>query len=215
MKEAIMLSLEQELLDLRVKVLRSQMDPHFIFNALGAIQYFIIKNDKLRALKYLTVFSKLLRKYLNNLDAESIPVCEEVTNLKWYLQLQQLRYGNKLTYTFKVDDTVKKYTIPTLILQLCIEDIVERSILENVENRNLSINFSRSNSMLLASIKMVSKKTGANRNFKETYRNNKFTWVNQIDQLNSLKNLRIEKAIHITNNASNISTEFELLIPLT
>lgn len=206
--------LEQELLNLRVKVLRSQMDPHFIFNALGAIQYFIIKNDKLRALKYLAVFSKLLRKYLDKLDVESISLDDEVTNLKLYLQLQQLRYGNKLLYKLKVDDQLKNYLVPSLILQLCIEEMIERSILENVENRKLSINLRYEQNQLLAHIKMVAKKIGASRNMTETYRKNKFSWVKHIEELNNLKNLHIDKEINTIDEDKCVTTEFKITIPL-
>ncbi len=209
-----MLVQNEKLIELRTEVFKSQMDPHFIFNALNSVQYFIINNEKLRAVKYLSVLSKLLRKSLNAIGKEFVELDQEVISLKWYMQLQQLRYGSKLAYKFKVEKPQKNLLIPSLILQLCLEEIVERSILENVENRNLVIMLTCSNNSLEANFEIKAKSLGKSRDFSNSYRAGKTSWVNHVDQLNKLKGLGIKKKIGIEKEGNVVTTKFKLFIPL-
>src|SRR5690606_5617646 len=83
---------QKEIVDIKRKVLRSQMNSHFIFNALSAIQYFITSGNKKLALNYLSVFSKLIRFYLKHIESEPVHLTDEIEMLKRYLTLQKLRY---------------------------------------------------------------------------------------------------------------------------
>jgi len=208
--------IERELIDLRVKALKSQMNPHFIFNALNAIQFFITRNDKKSALKYLSTFSKLLRQYLDHLDKEYIGLEAELRILKGYLLLQQLRYGDKLEFMVEADEELFQYFIPSLVIQLSVEDIVERNILQNTGKGWLQVYFEKQNSaQLKVTITMSANQINqSERDMSQSYRIDKISWDQHIDMLNKLKNAHIEKNISVKVNGDEITTKFELIVPL-
>jgi hypothetical protein len=84
--------------ELKLESLRSQMNPHFIFNSLNSINYFISQNDRLSANRYIADFSGLIRSFLGNLSHEFIPLSKELESLKGYLQLEHLRFGDRFDY---------------------------------------------------------------------------------------------------------------------
>ena len=116
-------------LSLERRLLRSQMDPHFIFNALGNIQSMILQKDTLPAVSYLNKFAKLTRQVLEQSRKETISLDEEISTLKNYIELQQLRLNNGFEYRIECDDTVEKDTlIPPLLIQPFIENAVEHGL---------------------------------------------------------------------------------------
>lgn len=126
---------EKQLFELERKALRLQMNPHFIFNTLNSIQYFILKNDTLSSNKYLTMFSKLMRLVLNNSQYSTILVKEELETLKLYIELEQLRFDNKFQYSIRVDDNediIWDSKIPSMIIQ----PYVENAIIHGLRNRD-------------------------------------------------------------------------------
>lgn len=207
---------ERELIDLRVKALKSQINPHFIFNALSAVQYFITKNDKKNALKYLSTFSKLLRQYLDHLDKEFIGMESELKILKDYLLLQQLRYGDKLEFHIRADDELFHYLLPSLVIQLTVEDIVERNILQNTGKGWLQVTFKMLNPHeLKAIISMRSSQVNqSERDMSESYRGDKISWDQHIEVLNKLKKMDIDKHVSVHVNGDDITTQIELVVPL-
>src|SRR5690606_16116785 len=90
--------------ELEKRMLRAQMDPHFIFNSLNSIQHFITINDKTSALKYLSKFSKLVRQVLENSVNTQVPIAHEITLLQHYIELESLRYNHRFDYVIHVDD---------------------------------------------------------------------------------------------------------------
>ncbi|MFN2336293.1 MAG: histidine kinase [Bacteroidales bacterium] len=91
---------------LRHQALRGQMNPHFIFNSLNSINYFISKNDTLSANRYIADFSKLIRTVLNNMNEEYVRLSIELGSLEDYLKIEYLRFGNKFDYSLEVDPQV-------------------------------------------------------------------------------------------------------------
>lgn len=128
---------------LEQRLLRSQMKPHFIFNALSSIQGFIFKNDTKTAGTYLAKFSRLIRMVLENSRREYVPLVEEITSLENYLDLQQLRFPDKFEYEIKVDEEIdaEEMAIPPLMAQPFIENAVEHGIQHNEKKGFLSIRF--------------------------------------------------------------------------
>lgn len=126
LKESKLLQARQEMADLKVKAIRAQMNPHFVFNALNAIQHFITSNDKRNALRFLSAFSKLVRLYLKHLENEVIGLVQEMDVVAQYLKLQKLRYEGLFEYEIhyfgEVDETL---CVPSLIVPLMIEEGVE------------------------------------------------------------------------------------------
>ena len=128
---------------LEQRLLRSQMKPHFIFNALSSIQGYIFKNDNKTAGSYLAKFSRLIRMVLENSRQEYVPLAEEVTSLENYLDLQQLRFPDKFEYEIKVDVQIdaEEVAIPPLIAQPFIENAIEHGI-QHIEGKGfLTIHF--------------------------------------------------------------------------
>lgn len=116
-------------LSLERRLLRSQMDPHFIFNALGNIQSMILQKDTIPAVSYLNKFAKLTRQILEQSRKETISLEEEIGTLKNYIELQQLRLNNNFDYAIVCDETVEEdVLIPPLLIQPFIENAVEHGL---------------------------------------------------------------------------------------
>ncbi|WP_397364766.1 histidine kinase [Olleya sp. R77988] len=111
---------------LALKSLRSQMNPHFIFNALNSVNSFIATNDERTANKYLSDFSKLMRAVLENSEEDFIPLQKEIELIELYTKLEHFRFKDKFEYTIDVDKTidVEGYKIPPMLLQPYIENAV-------------------------------------------------------------------------------------------
>jgi LytS/YehU family sensor histidine kinase len=106
--------------------LRQQMNPHFIFNTLNSIQYYMYQHDKLATNKYLTKFSSLMRKVLDNSQHTSVPLQDEIDALKLYLDLECLRFSDKFDYTVNVDEEIDPllYKVPTMLIQPYVENSI-------------------------------------------------------------------------------------------
>lgn len=135
---------EQQTVKLEQQLLRSQMNPHFIFNSLVSIQSFIFKNEAAEAGRYLSKFSKLMRLILENSRQELVPLEKEVQTLEHYLELQSLRFENKFDYEIEIDEEVEQelIAIPPMLAQPFIENAVEHGLRHKTERGNLKIRFS-------------------------------------------------------------------------
>ena len=128
-KEAELLRLQAT--GLQLKALRAQMNPHFMFNALNSIQYYINSNDREFAAKCLARFAKLMRASLEYSELEVISLENEVEFLEDYLLInQQLRFENRMNYTIKMDEEIEEDVmgVPTMIVQPYIENAIEHGI---------------------------------------------------------------------------------------
>jgi hypothetical protein len=124
--EQLRVSQEKKLLELEAKSLRSQMNPHFIFNSLNSIKSLINKNDNDKAAEYLTTFSKLIRTLFQNSDKREISLYEELETCRLYTQIEKMRFGDKVDFLFEIDQTLdlKDIKVPALILQPFIENAI-------------------------------------------------------------------------------------------
>ncbi|MBL4662822.1 MAG: histidine kinase [Flavobacteriaceae bacterium] len=111
---------------LALKSLRTQMNPHFIFNALNSVNSFIASNDERAANKYLTDFSQLMRSVLENSEQDFIPLAKEIELLQLYTKLEHFRFQDKFEYTFTVDENINinDFMIPPMLLQPYVENAV-------------------------------------------------------------------------------------------
>ncbi len=116
---------------LQLKALRAQMNPHFMFNALNAIQNYMTSNELRSAAKYLAKFATLMRKSLEYSDQEIIPLEEEIEFLREYLEINAgLRFENRLKYFIEVDDELEEdiMGVPTMIIQPYVENAIEHGL---------------------------------------------------------------------------------------
>jgi len=114
--------------------LRQQMNPHFIFNTLNSIQYYVFQNDKIASNNYMTKFASLIRKTLENSQHTAIPIKEELDALELYLELESLRFKEKFNWKITVDEEIDSllYKIPTMLIQ----PYVENSICHGLMNKD-------------------------------------------------------------------------------
>jgi len=132
---------EKENIQLEQKLLRSQMNPHFIFNALFSIQNFLYAQKNTEADHYLTKFSRLLRLTLENSRETFITVENEMQTIRNYLDLQKLRFDDKFNYTIYVAPNInkEKVLIPPMLAQPFIENAIEHGFYEKGKNYELTI----------------------------------------------------------------------------
>ncbi len=133
----------QQLAEVQLAALRSQMNPHFIFNALNSIKKFVIANEPANAEKYLGKFSKLIRTILDNSQSGMVTVEKELQLLTLYLDLEQLRFGTKLTYTITIDENIDRRAIkiPSMIVQPFVENSMLHGIMHLKDNGRINIHF--------------------------------------------------------------------------
>jgi len=149
------LAVEKQYRTSELKALKAQMDPHFIFNALNSIQEYIVMNQKNLASDYLGKFASLMRKFLNYSDKGQISLYEEIETLTIYLELEKVRFEEKLNYQFKIENGLNtaNYNIPTMLIQPYVENALKHGLLHLKNNRNLSISFSKNNNNIQCIIK--------------------------------------------------------------
>ena len=149
------LNSQQQAMQLEQKLLRSQMNPHFIFNSLQAIQNFILKKDEKEAAKYLSSFATLTRSVLENSRMETISLKKEITLLDDYLALQKLRFSQRFEYSINVSPEIDTdyATLPPMLSQPFIENAIEHGMRDIESGGFISVSFSENNNNLLLEIK--------------------------------------------------------------
>ena len=136
--------------DTEMKILRLQMNPHFIFNSLNSIGDFILKNNTKEADAYLSKFAKVMRTILENSEKTTITLSEELYNLELYMQLEAHRLDQKFTYTITVDDTIdpENIMVPPLILQPFIENSIWHGIAKKESEGQICISVTKHSEMI-------------------------------------------------------------------
>lgn len=137
--------LQKEKLDIEQKLLQIQMNPHFIFNSLQAIQSFILTNRQKESAGYLTSFSRLMRLILDNSRHDLISLDKEIDTLSYYLELQQLRFKDIFTYHIHVTPGIdREFTmVPPMLLQPFIENAIEHGFKGMTEKGMLTLTISQ------------------------------------------------------------------------
>ena len=126
---------------LALKSMRSQMNPHFIFNALNSVNSFIAVNDERNANRYLSEFSVLMRSVLENSDEDFIPFSKEMELIELYVKLEHNRFKEKFDYEIILDKAIDldEYSIPPMLLQPYIENAIWHGLRYKEEKGTLSI----------------------------------------------------------------------------
>jgi sensor histidine kinase YesM len=117
---------EKRLAEVEMLALRSQMNPHFLFNSLNTIEYFVLKGDEANATRYLSNFSRLLRLILNHSNEDTVRLTEEVSGLQLYLELESSRFDENFQYVIDIDPAIDQdaVVIPPLLLQPFVENAI-------------------------------------------------------------------------------------------
>jgi tetratricopeptide (TPR) repeat protein len=138
---------EKQILTLEQDMLRSQMNPHFIFNSLNSIKLYIINNEKENAVYYLNKFSKLIRKILIASKEKRISLADELETMKLYMNIENIRFSNEINYTTKVDESIdlESVKVPSLILQPFLENALWHGLSTKKDNKNINLEITKNN----------------------------------------------------------------------
>ena len=136
------MAMNKRLANMQLSLLRAQMNPHFIFNAINSIQSFIIKNENKSARKYLGTFSKLLRNILEQSASADISLAEEIDTLKHYLDIESLRFDNlKFDIFVAPEIDLLSVRLPAMLIQPYVENAIWHGLMHKEGSRNLHIRF--------------------------------------------------------------------------
>jgi tetratricopeptide (TPR) repeat protein len=207
---------------LALKSLRSQMNPHFIFNALNSVNSFISKSDERSANKYLSEFSRLMRSVLDNSEHNFIPLSSEINMLNLYLSLEHFRFKEKFDYEFNVseDIDIDQFEIPPMLVQPYIENAIWHGLRYKTEKGKLHVSITEDNDIL----KIIIEDDGIGRMKSqeiktENQKAKSSTGIKSIDKrleiLNSTYKLNIKAEILDINDGDISGTKVEILIPQT
>jgi LytS/YehU family sensor histidine kinase len=130
---------------LALQSMTGQMNPHFIFNALNSVNEFISQNDERAANRYLTAFSRLMRKVMDDSKHDFIPLHDEVEMLQLYLGLEHARFKDQFEYKFEVDEDLEnaEFQLPPMMVQPYIENAIWHGLRYRPGGGKLFIHFAR------------------------------------------------------------------------
>jgi sensor histidine kinase YesM len=125
----------QKIAETEMAALRAQMNPHFIFNCLNSIQFFTAQNDADKATDYLTKFSRLIRLVLENSKSERVTLQNELETLRLYLDMEAMRFAQKVHYEIQLADNIdaESIQIPPLLLQPFVENAIWHGLMHKDE----------------------------------------------------------------------------------
>lgn len=132
---------EKKLLTLEQSMLRSQMNPHFLFNSLNSIKLYIINNEQKNAVYYLNKFSKLVRKILEASSLKEIPLAEELETAELYMNIENIRFSNEINFKTTIEDGFDTHVvkIPSLILQPFLENALWHGLSSKEGEKNITL----------------------------------------------------------------------------
>ena len=147
------LALQQQMAELKEQALRSQMNPHFIFNSLNAIQELIISENQAGAYQYLARFSKLLRMVLDVSEKNFIPLSREIDVCRLYLELESLRFSHSFIYSIDAEDMDSSAIMfPTMLVQPFIENAIWHGLIPQKGVKRLSIRFEERDDLIVCTV---------------------------------------------------------------
>jgi len=144
------LQIQNTIATLEQKALQAMMNPHFVFNVINTIQYFIGINESKAANQILTGFARLMRKHLEICLKNNITLFEEIQYLNLYLSLEKIRFAEKMNYSINIDDAIEaeEIIIPSLLIQPFIENAVWHGLLPKEDGGWIQINFTCMDNLL-------------------------------------------------------------------
>ncbi|CAN5585655.1 histidine kinase [soil metagenome] len=153
-EEALKTDFNKQLVQLEMKALRAQMNPHFIFNVINSIQDYILQNDAKSAQRYLTKFARLVRSILNNSVEGEVILLDEIKANELYVELEQQRFEEQFDFVLKVDPEVEadQIIIPSMIIQPFLENSIKHGIRHLKTKGLLSLEINQSEYLLVIAI---------------------------------------------------------------
>ncbi len=149
-----LIELNKQISDYKIMALRSIMNPHFIFNSLNSIQYYIGHNKKEMAINYLSLFSKLIRNVLDSSINPTINLETELEILKYYIELEKVRFENSFDFQLNIHENldINNIEVPSLIFQPYVENAIIHGLTPKKNNGLLKIDLEKRNNFLICTI---------------------------------------------------------------
>ena len=153
-KEAMKADFDRKLANVELNALRAQMNPHFIFNCLNSIDYYILKNDTEKASDYLNRFSRLIRLILQNSRSEYVNLKDELESLRLYIEMESLRFEQQFDYEVKISRglNIEEVEIPPMLLQPYVENAIWHGLVQKEGRGRLDLAITRQNGTLFCVI---------------------------------------------------------------
>ena len=153
-KERVKAAFQRKLDEVEMQALRSQMNPHFLFNSLNSIQHYIINNKSQEAIEYLDRFSRLVRLILQNSRSKLVPLADELEALQLYMELESLRFKVKFDHIIEVDPSINpgELEIPPMLMQPFVENAIWHGIQHKGEKGTVLIKIERAGEQLICTI---------------------------------------------------------------
>jgi hypothetical protein len=144
-QDNLFLRTQSKMLALEQQTLNANMNRHFVFNALNSIQYYLNKEDKISANRYLSRFAKLIRKNLDSSQSKQTTLSEEIERMILYMELEQMRFSHKFEFTFDIDPEIKtkQIKIPSMLFQPYLENSIWHGILPMDKKGQLDVKITK------------------------------------------------------------------------
>ncbi len=213
-------SLKQKIAETEMEALRAQMNPHFIFNSLNSIENFIMQNEKRLASDYLNKFARLIRMILDSSRNEMVPISKDMEALQLYIDLEQLRFNNKFSYTTNIDLALLtgEYRIPSLLIQPYVENAIVHGLSHSDElhlNLNVTANLQNDKIIYIIQDNGIGRKQASIYNAQNKPQHKSVGLQITADRINNFNNNEFD-AIKITDlyNEKNIPAGTKIEITL-
>ncbi len=148
-REQRTLALEAQLAGAELQALRMQLHPHFLFNTLNTIAMLVREQDVTASVKLITQLSDVLRQVLRSVDTQEVPLSEEIAFTKSYLEIEEVRFADRLRIRWSLDDGVMHGRVPHLILQPLVENALRHGIAPREDAGLMEIGARREGNRLL------------------------------------------------------------------
>ncbi len=211
--------IDRKISELQLSALQAQMNPHFIFNALGAIQFFIQSHDTDKADEYLSDFAMLMRKILEASKSKYITIEQEIEILRLYIRLENIRYEQSFDYSISTDPELDlDYTIPPMILQPLIENAINHGIVHLKERKGeLQLRFFLEGEVLICEIddNGIGRKKAKEMRSIKVHKSRGMEIINdRIETINNMGNVKAELSVTDKYDSKNESVGTKVVLKI-
>ena len=216
--------LQRKTFESEQKALRSQMNPHFIFNSLNSIQQLISENDRVFAVKNISKFAKLMRMTLNNSKKSAVTLAEEIETLQLYLEMESLRFEDKFEYIIKIGSNIDLETteIPPMLIQPYVENAIWHGLMNKPQRAGkVEIKLDEASDMMVCTV--TDDGVGRKRAMElkgKSWKNHESSGMEitreRLKILNATRNSQLSVKVTDLENKDNVplGTKVEIFIPL-
>ena len=215
---------EKRVLSLEQSMLRSQMNPHFIFNSLNSIKQFIIVNEKEKAVRYLNKFAKLMRKILEGSSRRETSLAEEIETIDLYLKIENMRFSNDIDVNIQVDPNLNMELIkvPSLLMQPFLENAIWHGLSDKDGEKKIWIHIEKESDVRMRisiTDNGIGRERAEQKKVKRTHKRNSVGLTNTRERLqhfarNYEKDFDLEFIDLKTESGESSGTQVVLRIPL-